>query len=62
MQPTDELISTASKVIAGLVVAHERGDADAIAGLLGRLLVATAKYANPEKQRDQALNKALERL
>lgn len=56
----EQLSEEVAAVVVGLVAAHRRGDVEAIAAELGRLLVATARYASPERQRDQALTRSLE--
>lgn len=56
----EELAQTCATIVTGLIMAHQHGDRDAVAKLLAQLLVVTAKYASPERQRDAAANRAVE--
>jgi len=55
----EEFADTIVDIIRALVAAHRTGDQAAIMDALGRLLVTTARYANPERRRDEALGRAL---
>lgn len=68
MAPIDErdtaLIDTAASVVGALIIAHARGDAEAAAGELARLLQAVARFTNSlgERPGDEALRRAVATL